>query len=230
MTDQLLLTGATDATSITLHTLLTAIIVSVVIGLLVSFVYLQTHRNRQPSQSFVLTLVILPAVITLIIMLVGNNIARAFSLAGAFSIIRFRSAPGDAKDITYVLLTMAVGLATGMGFYLFAVIAAVLLCAVIGVLELAGFGTPRSTAKTLKITVPEDLNYQHAFADVLGRYTLSSKLRRVKTTELGSLFELNYAVVTDDKLDEKEFLDALRARNGNLGITLVMDAMKEGDL
>jgi hypothetical protein len=166
----------------------------------------------------------LPAVITVIILLVGNNVARAFSLAGAFSIIRFRSAPGDPKDITYVLFSMAVGLAAGMGFLLYAVITGVLLCAVIVLLEAVGFGRAKALQKTLKITVPESLNYQNAFDEVLQRFTLSNKLRKVKLTDLGSLFELSYSVITKSDVNDKDFIDELRCRNGNLTITLVLDS------
>jgi hypothetical protein len=170
------------------------------------------------------TLVALPAAITVIILLVGNNVARAFSLAGAFSIIRFRSAPGDPKDITYVLFSMAVGLSAGMGFLLYAAVAGAFFCGLMFLLEASGLGRARGAAKTLKITVPEDLDYQGAFDGVLRRFTLSSRLRRVKTTDFGSLFELSYAVVTKDGVNEKEFIDELRCRNGNMTITLVLNA------
>jgi hypothetical protein len=165
----------------------------------------------------------LPAVVTVIILLVGNNVARAFSLAGAFSIIRFRSAPGDPKDITYVLFAMAVGLATGMGYLLYAVIVGVVLCVIMIVLETVKYGKPRGTEKILKITVPENLDFENAFDAVLQRFTLSYKLRKMKTTDLGSLYELSYSVVTKNKINEKEFIDELRCRNGNLNITLVLD-------
>lgn len=216
--------SATDSVAISLGGLTAALGVSFALGLLVSFVYMKTHKTRTPSQSFALTLVMLPAVIAVIILLVGSNIARAFSLAGAFSIIRFRSAPGDPKDITYVLFSMAVGLAAGMGFLLYAAVVGVALCAVIIALEALKFGQARGTEKLLKITIPENLDYQNAFAGVMQKYTLSNTLRRVKTAELGSLYELNYSVVTRDGLSEKDFIDELRCRNGNLNITLVLDA------
>jgi hypothetical protein len=215
---------STDAVAISLGSLAAALGVAIVLGLLVSVIYVKTHKTRTPSQSFAITLELLPAIITVIIVLVGSNVARAFSLAGAFSIIRFRSAPGDPKDITYVLFSMAVGLAAGMGFLVYAVIVGVLLCGVMLLLELAKFGKPRGTEKILKITIPENLDYQNAFDGVMQKYTLSNTLRRVKTADLGSLYELNYSVVTRDGLSEKDFIDELRCRNGNLNITLVLDA------
>ncbi|MDR1589653.1 MAG: DUF4956 domain-containing protein [Oscillospiraceae bacterium] len=223
----------TDGSLASIPGLLIAIVTAAAVGLLISLTYIRTHRAprhaasarvKLPSRSFAVTLVALPAVITVIILLVGNNIARAFSLAGAFSIIRFRSAPGDPKDITYVLLSMAVGLAAGMGFIAYAFIAGVLLCGILLLLEAVRFGSVRGAPKTLKITVPENLDYQNAFDGVLERFTLSSSLRKVRTTDLGSLFELNYAVVTKSGVSEKEFIDELRRRNGNLPITLVLDA------
>jgi hypothetical protein len=216
-------TTTTESTA-SIPSLLFAILTAAAIGLLISTVYIKTHNTQSASRSFSITLVILPAVITVIILLVGNNVARAFSLAGAFSIIRFRSAPGNPKDITFVLFAMAVGLAAGMGFLLYAVITGVLLCGIMVLLEALGFGRSKGTQKTLKITVPENLDYQNAFDGVLQRFTLSNKLRKVKTTDLGSLFELNYAIVMKNDASDKEFIDELRCRNGNLTITLVLDA------
>ncbi|MDR1914215.1 MAG: DUF4956 domain-containing protein [Clostridiales bacterium] len=194
------------------------------LGLLISFVYTKTHRNRTPSQSFTITLVMLPAVITVIIMLVGNNVARAFSLAGAFSIIRFRSAPGEASDITYVLFCMAVGLATGMGFLLSATIVGVVLCLAMVLLEISGYGKPKGVEKLLKITVPENLNFAETFDHILERYTLSYSMKRIKTADLGSVYELSYSVVMRHSINEKDFIDELRVRNGNMNIALIMDA------
>lgn len=215
---------STSENTVTFPGMLAALGVAFALGLMISLVYMKTHKTHTPSQSFSLTLVLLPAVITVIIMLVGNNVARAFSLAGAFSIIRFRSAPGDPKDITYVLFSMAVGLAAGMGFIFYAVIVGVLLCAVMLLLEAFRYGRPKGTEKILKITIPEDLDYQNAFEGVMQKFTLSWALKRIKTADLGSLYELKYAVVTKDGLNEKEFIDELRCRNGNLNITLVLDA------
>jgi hypothetical protein len=221
--------GTANETAATPPGLLAALGTAFAVGLLISVVYAKTHRTRTPSPSFALTLVLLPAVITVIILLVGNNVARAFSLAGAFSIIRFRSAPGDPKDITYVLFAMAVGLAAGMGFLLYAGLVGAVLCAVMTLLEVCRYGRPRGTEKLLKITVPEDLDYESAFDGVLRRHTQSARLKKVKTADLGSLYELHYAVVTKAEHGEKAFIDELRCRNGNLNITLVLDAPADAD-
>ncbi len=223
MLDSIFSTLSTD-TSLTLSALLVALGVALVLGLIISLVYKKTHKTKTPSQSFALTLIILPVVITVIILLVGNNVARAFSLAGAFSIIRFRSELGDPKDITYVLLCMAVGLATGMGFITYAVVAAVILCLVIFLLETLSFGKSKGTVRLLKITIPENLDFEDTFDSIMEQYTLTSILRKVKTMDLGSLYELSYFIVIKEGVSQKEFIDALRCRNGNLNITLIWDA------
>jgi hypothetical protein len=211
-------------TGISFSGLLASLGTALALGFLVSIVYRVTHKGKSPSQSFAITLVLLPAIITVIILLVGNNVARAFSLAGAFSIIRFRSTPGEAKDITYVLFSMAIGLATGMGFLFYAGIVGVVLCAAMLILELLKYGHPKGTEKKLKITVPEDLNFQDAFEDIMQKFTVSYKLKKLKTADLGSLYELDYEIVTKEGISEKAFLDELRCRNGNLNITLVLNS------
>ncbi|GHV05469.1 hypothetical protein FACS1894217_02400 [Clostridia bacterium] len=221
--DSILNVVTTDA-SFTAHNLLLAMGVALLLGLLLAGVYLKTQGGKTPSQGFALTLVILPAIITVIIMLVGNSVARAFSLAGAFQIVRFRSAPGDPKNIAYVVFCMAVGLACGMGYVLYGVIVAVVMCVVMILLEVFKFATPKDSQRLLKITVPESLDYQGAFDDILKRHTNSYKLSRVKTADLGSLYQLQYAITAVDGMDEKRFIDELRTRNGNLNITLVLDA------
>lgn len=186
--------------------------------------YMKTCNKSGYSQNFSLTLILIPTVIAVIILLIGSNIARAFSLAGAFSIIKFRSAPGDPKDIAYVLFTMAAGLACGAGSYAYAVLFTVFLCMLMFVLSLLNFGAKKTSQKTLKITVPEDLHYEGAFDEVLKEFTTGYELRKVKTTDLGSLYELVYTVTMDNEASQKSFLDALRCRNGNLNISLSMCA------
>jgi len=215
--------NSTTSNSASAGNMLAILGVALVLGLLISTVQMKANRNKPTSQSFALTLVMLPAVISIIIMLVGTNIASAFSLAGAFSIIRFRSAPGDPKDITYILFSMAVGLACGMGFILQAFIVALVLCGIMAVLELLKFGYPKATAKILKITTPENLDYQNAFEGVMKKYTLSNNLNKVKTADLGSLYVLEYSITMKDELNEKNFIDELRCRNGNLNITLILN-------
>jgi hypothetical protein len=198
--------------------------VSLLLGILISFTYVKTHTKGQYSQNFTLTLIMIPSIIAIIILLIGSNVARAFSLAGAFSIIRFRSAPGDPKDIAYVFFTMAAGLACGIKLYAYSVLFTIILCLFMFVLSKINFGTRKIKNKILKIVIPEDLDYEGVFDDVLDTYTTSFELKKVKTTDLGTLFELVYIVSMKSITKEKEFIDALRCRNGNLNIVLAMYA------
>lgn len=208
------------STTITFTTAIITIVMAILVGTLISFAYIKTSEKGHISQNFALTMILLPAVIAIIIMLIGSNVARAFSLAGAFSIIRFRSAPGEPKDIAYVLFTLAAGLACGVGFYGYAILFTVILCVVMFILNVTKFGRSKVTNKQLQITVPEDLDYDGAFDDIFRQYTSSYELKKVKTTAMGSLYQLVYNITTENDINTKEFLDALRCRNGNLNITL----------
>lgn len=215
----------TAGSALPIKDVITTIVVSFLIGMFISFIYMKTHTKGNYQQNFLLTLIMLPTIISIIILLVGSNVATAFSLAGAFSIIRFRSTAGDPKDITYVFFAMASGLACGVKQYSYAVLFTVLLCLFLVVLHKINFGARKEpTSRILKIVIPEDLNYYGAFDDILDTYTSSYELRKVKTTDLGTLFELVFVVNIKSAAKEKEFLDALRARNGNLNIILSVNA------
>lgn len=216
--------GSAD-TTLTVQGTVLSIVAALVLGCIVSFTYAKTQRNAVASRNFMVTLIILPAVISVIIMLVGSNVARAFSLAGAFSLVRFRSAPGDPKDIAFVCLVMSLGLATGMGYLTYALLACVLLCAALFLIALFASRSKREW-RTLKITIPEDLNYKGAFDDILGEHTSRHTLNKVRTTDLGSLFQLVYTVELKDEKREKQFMDDLRCRNGNLDIELLLTAQE----
>ena len=164
----------------------------------------------------------LPIIISLIIMLVGSNVARAFSLAGAFSIIRFRSTMGDPKDIAYIFFTMAIGLALGVGFIGYAALFAVALCLIMLVLSKLNYGKKKNVPKTLKIMLPENMDYNGIFDDIFVKYTLASEIVRVKTADLGSLLEVVYDIALKKDVSEKNFIDELRCRNSNLTITISM--------
>ena len=205
--------------TLTLPMTIVAMAAALIFGLVISLTYMGTHKNKY-QQSFAITLTMLPIILTVIILFVGSNVARAFSLAGTLSIIRFRSAPGDPEDIGYIFFDIAAGLACGVGLYGYGAIFVVLLCAIIIVTEKCGLFRKKSIHKILKITIPEDLNYQGAFDDILRKYTKKYALLKIKTTDLGSLFELCYSVTTEQNQNEQEFLNELRCRNGNLNIIL----------
>jgi hypothetical protein len=195
---------------------------SLIFGLIISFCYLKTNRSMSSQHGFAVTLIMLPVILAIIILFVGNDVARAFSLAGTASIIRFRSSPGEPRDIGFIFFALASGLSCGVGMYLAGFVFTLFLSAVVLVLDKIRFGQKKNPPQTLKITIPEDLNYRDAFADILENNTEQYFLKRVKTTDLGSLFEVDYQVVLQADTDEKDFLDELRCRNGNLSIVLTM--------
>lgn len=209
------------STDLTFSSAIITIFISIVLGGIISYTYMKTNPTSY-SQSFTLTMVLLPVIVAIIILLIGSNVARAFSLAGAFSIIRFRSAPGDPKDITFVLFTMASGLACGVGSFGYAVLFTIVLCVVMFILNRIKFGVRTTSQKTLKVTIPESLGYEEAFAEVFVKYNVGYELKKIRTTELGSLYELVYAVTLGETVNQKDFLDAIRTRNGNLDLSLTM--------
>lgn len=209
--------------TLTVGKTLLIIAASLFFGLAVSQVYIITHKKEGYSPAFPVTLIMLPAIIAIIILLIGDNIARAFSLAGAFSLIRFRSAPGDPKDIAYVFFSLATGLASGMGYIGYAGLFALVLGSVMLILERIKYASLPSSSMMLKVTVPENLNYEGLFDDILDKYTSSWQMSRVKTSDFGTLFDLRYNIRFDRNYSQKEFLDELRCRNGNLDITLTMN-------
>lgn len=193
---------------------------ALLIGFLISLVYIFCHRKEGYSQSYVFTIIMLPTIVSLILLLI-NTTAGALSLAGAFTLVRFRSVPGDPKDIAYIFFSMAAGVACGIGYIGFAVVFFLVLGVVMFVLSEVNFGGCKTRHMTLKITIPENLDYQGVFDPVLSKYTRFHKLRRVKTTNFGTLFELIYSVDVSEDIDQKKFIDELRALNGNMTINLV---------
>lgn len=218
----------TTDTAISAGPAVLSIIGAMALGFAIALCYMYTQKKGTYSKDFIVAVIILPAIVAVVIMLVGSNIARAFSLAGAFSLIRFRSAPGSAKDIAVVFFTMAVGLAAGLGFIVFAVAFAVIIGLALIVLNKTSFGEMKGEEKLLKITIPEDLNYQGVFDDLFTEYATNCKLKHVKTTNMGTLYELSYNIDFAEGADEKAFIDALRCRNGNLNISLGMLPDKNG--
>lgn len=220
MLDSIFKTASDGSSTLTLSGFAISALTALFLGMVAAFIYLKTYKSRTSPQTFAITLVVLPVVIAVIIMLVGNNVARAFSLAGAFSIIRFRSAPGDPQEITYVLYTMAVGLAAGMGYIAYAFIAAIIIMLALLILSSINFGGNNVADQLLKITVPEDMYFKNEIEDVLNKYSAKWSLKKIKTTELGSLFEINYLIRLKENANEKNFIDDLRILNGNLTVAM----------
>ncbi|MCI8824354.1 MAG: DUF4956 domain-containing protein [Lachnospiraceae bacterium] len=194
--------------------------VALALGMFLSLVYIFSDAKKKYSQHFAFTLVILPVCVAAVIMLIGSDIAKAISLGGVFALVRFRSVPGNSKDIVNVFFAMATGLACGVGYILFAVVFCVSIGAVYFLLNRFGYAVKKTQTKQLTITIPENLNYQGAFDDLFEEYTKSAMLEKVKTTNLGTLYELTYAVELKEDVNEKLLIDSLRCRNGNLNISL----------
>ena len=210
----------TDMTAvITVTDFLACVGVSLVLGLVLAFGYM--YRTRY-TKSFVVTLALLPAVVCVVIMMVNGNVGAGVAVAGAFSLVRFRSVPGTAKEITMLFLAMGAGLIAGMGYLAYAALFTVIMFAVSLVYNQLSFGAKKNAAvyKTLNVTIPEDLDYSEVFEPILEEYADSFELMRVKTTNMGSLFRLTYNLCLKDPKREKEMIDKLRCRNGNLEITV----------
>lgn len=193
-----------------------ATLCSLAIGIFIAFMY--TVRNNY-SKSYIITLAILPAIVQVVIMLVNGNIGAGVAVAGAFSLVRFRSAPGSGKEITSIFLAMAVGLATGMGYIGIAVLFTVIITLANFILSNSSFGEGADSEKTLKIEVPESLDFEGIFDDIFERYTTKAELQEVKTSGMGSLYKLNYKISMRSKASTKGMIDEMRQRNGNLEIS-----------
>lgn len=204
-----------SSTSMTLVHMLLCTGVSMVCGLFIGFVY--QYRNVY-SKSFVITVVLMPAIVQVVIMMVNGNLGTGVAVVGAFSLVRFRSVAGGAREISTIFLAMAVGLATGMGYLLFALLFALLIGIASLLLYTSSFADPKVLEKELKITIPETLDYEGVFDDIFQRYTRSHALLKVKTTNMGSLYELHYHIHLKQNVVEKEMIDEFRCRNGNLNI------------
>ncbi len=224
MPDSLFDFSSIITSTITLKTFLICTAVSLVLGILTALVSM--FRNRV-SQSFALTLALLPVIVQTVIMLVNGNIGAGVAVAGAFSLVRFRSAPGTAKEIAAIFLAMAIGLATGMGYVTLAAVFFAITAACMLILGAVGFGSPASSLRTLKITIPENLDYDGVFDDLFSQYTDKAELQKVKTTNMGTMFELQYEILLKGAEVPKKFIDDIRTRNGNLNITCSKTAEKE---
>lgn len=192
-------------------------VASILLGAAVAGVYMFRHTY---SKNFVVTLALLPLIVQMVITLVNGNLGAGIAVMGVFNLVRFRSIPGSAKDIGSVFLAMAIGLATGMGFIVLAVLFTVIVAVVNVVYVLTPFGKQKEPEKTLKITIPEDLEYDGVFDGVLARYTDEHELVEVQTTNMGSLFLLEYAVHMKAPGMEKRMIDEVRRLNGNLKVVL----------
>ena len=215
--------GTSDSlvSSISTTEFLLCCVASIVLGLVAAGVYMFRHDY---SKNFVVTLAMLPLIVQMVITLVNGNLGAGIAVMGVFNLVRFRSIPGSAKDIGSVFLAMAIGLATGMGYLILAVIFTLIVGVVNVVYVLSPFGRPKEPEKTLRVTIPEDLEYDGVFEPVLARYTSDYELVEVQTTNMGSLFQLEYSVRLLEPGLEKQLIDEVRCLNGNLKVSLAKSA------
>ena len=211
-------------TELTLSVFLICTAVSLVLGIGLALV---SQFRACSTQSFAVTLAVLTMVVQVVIMLVNGNIGAGVAVAGAFSLVRFRSAPGTAREIGVLFLGMAIGLATGMGYVGLAALTFVIAAAALLALTALHFGQKGSGERILKITIPENLDYEGLFDDLFAQYTTAHTLVKVKTSNMGNLYELEYRITLPEGQIPKAFLDALRCRNGNLNIVCGREIARE---
>ena len=216
-------------TVISLGDFLLCVVCALAVGLLLAACYM--YRTRY-TKSFVATLALLPSVVCVVIMMVNGNVGAGVAVAGAFSLVRFRSVPGTAKEIGAIFLAMGTGIIVGMGYLGYAILCAAVLGGASALYSRLDFGCTKKSAlqKTLQITIPEDLDYTGVFDDILRQYASEYELVQVKTTHMGSLFRLTYHMTLRAANQEKQLLDELRCRNGNLEISVSKQVTETGEL
>ncbi len=193
------------------------IVAAIILGLIIACVHMYTSNY---SKNFVVSLAILPILVQVVIMMVNGNLGTSVAVLGAFSLIKFRSIPGNSKEITSVFFAMAIGLALGMGHILFATFITIIVSILLILFYRIGFGKNKKEQKRLKIVVPEDLDYTVIFNDIMVEYTDKNIVEKVRTINMGSMYEITYVVTIKDEKKEKEFLDKIRIINANLNVSL----------
>lgn len=208
---------------ISLGSLLLCCLFSIVLGSGIAFIY--RFRNKEASKTFLISLIILPVLVQFVIMLVNGSIGLGITIAGAFALVRFRSAQGTAKEITFLFFALAIGLACGTGYVGYATILFIIIAVVM--IALSFIIKQEANVRSLKITIPETLNYTNAFDDIFEKYTTKHSLMKSKTVNLGSLYELSYDIILKDITKEKEMIDEIRVRNANLSISCAQEVDHE---
>lgn len=214
------------ASSVELSSILLCSIISIILGVVIALTHKQTSKY---NKNFLVTLSILPLLVQTIIIMVNGNLGTSVAIMGAFSLVRFRSLPGTSKEILSVFFAMTVGLATGMGHLVFAIIITIIGSLAIFILSKVALFNKNKKEKILKIMIPENLDYTNVFDDIFETYTEKVELEQVKTTNMGSMFDLSYRIILNENVNEKAFLDNLRVKNGNLKV-MISHPIEESDL
>ncbi len=186
-------------------------------GVIIAFGYITANRNQKYSKNFVITILLMPAIMTVIIPFIASDLKKTLSLAGIFALVRFRSIPGDSKDILYVFFSLSVGVIIGLNSYFIAFILVLTITLLFAVISLIWKVEEK---QILKITIPEDMNYKDVFTDILDKYLEKYGVKNVKTSNMGTLFTISYWIQPKKDIDTKAFIDELRTRNGNLNIII----------
>lgn len=195
--------------------ILICILVSLLCGIIIAAAY---SRDKKSSKNLIVALVVLPIIVQSVIMMVNGNLGVGVAVMGAFSLVRFRSLPGSAKEIVIIFLAMAAGLACGVGCLYFALIMTIIICAVILILQKILQSSRKNNERHLKVVIPENLDYSGIFDDIFAQYTSYSELIHVKTVDMGTLYEVQYSIILNNMSDEKKMIDEIRCRNGNLTV------------
>lgn len=209
--------STTTASSLSIQTVIICWVTAIALGLVIAYVHKITSKH---TTSFLLSLAILPVLVQIVIMMVNGNLGNSVAILGAFGLIRFRSMPGNAKEIVSIFWAMAIGLAIGMGQILFAICITAVVAIAIIVMNKFNFGEKEREKRNLKIVMPENLDYTTVFDDIFTKYLDQYDLEKVKTTNMGSMYEMQYEVKLKKEVNEKDFIDDIRVRNGNLTVAL----------
>ena len=191
--------------------------VAFVLGIIISLAYM--YATPTHTKNFVVTLALLPVIVQAVLVMVNGNIGTSVAVLGIFSLVRFRSVPGSSKEITAVFLTTAIGLAIGMGFVGYAALLTILVGVAFIIFSKSHYGSSVGSEKLLRVTIPENLDYTEVFDDIFDKYLKKVTRERVKTVNMGTMYDISYVVVFKDIKDEKKLLDEIRCRNGNLTVS-----------
>lgn len=224
LTEQLKELFSLNVNDLSVWSMLVTVAVSLVLGFAVSRMYVFSQKRQRGETALSMTLFMVPAIVSIIVLLIGDSIAGALTLGGAFSLIRYRSDPASPKDITYIFFAFATGIACGLGYPLYAALFTVIFILILLAVTFAGMDKATKDNMTLKVTVPEDMNFEGLLDDILKEYTEHFTLHKIRTTDFGTLVELVYDIRMARDGEKKKMIDAIRCRNGNLNVALTLKA------
>lgn len=190
---------------------------ALIFGIIIALVHMYSTKC---SKNFAITIAVLPLLVQVVIMMVNGNLGTSIAILGSFSLIRFRSMQGNSRELVNIFFAMAIGLAVGMGHIMYAFVFTLITSLALIILQKSSFGMKKNNEKSLKVTIPENLDYTNIFDDIFDKYTNNIELNKIKTTNMGSMFELSYNISLKNNINEKDFIDEIRTRNGNLTVNL----------